>query len=767
MSYALASPFAKVKRRVFNLIKDGPRDKDQDLIDEVDSAYAEAREFISGGVGIGMSLVEEWEVAGNHYLGNQWAQVRHQSLARGYVIHHGHESDEQPHKAVLNLTLNAILSNVEVQTSEPPTIRWQPVEIGEKPVYFLSEEGGKALKSIIDAARAEVEAELMADATAMEGLGDEDPEAESLLNAELAQKQAELEAVLAESVPIMLRDEQMVHPDDDTLGPAQPLSESEAGQINELIAQGLLQTSDLLVINDKACTEVQQQTWDHLYEQAGGEQVLVKNELLSNIYGNACIMLQWQSNGPNAHGFTLTNQHLLSVWIDPTHDTLEEAGYFGFDQCMHRDQAKSLYPFLDDEDLEMAAQTVEEARVMLPHLYNRATRRKGMVMIRTSWLRHKQVPMSIREAVAAGLVDETPVITNDRPAIDPGTGRARYRYTLAGAALKEGEYAGQIDVEPTDEVEHKTRWPDGFGVLQLIQLQGRRGRMLSKMRCPYADIPAGWNINIPRPDGSPFGMGEPKRLEHISIQINRALTILGQHIQRFQHSQMAMPSTLFKRLHAMGMDDIFRRPNGIIPIPDNVYSQIVARGGIKNMITDPPPVSPAMVSYLTTLIAQHDVLSGNAPVRQGRAPFAGAAAQTVRALQDAGEGPVALRAKWTEYMLERLGRIGMDAAVKWMPEAKWMQINSGWTVSAMREILRRLEKARFNVRASVVAGRGTAKAEKVAEAIMLYQNNLRSRLTTMALSGVENPERESELIQSEQSGAMVGAATPSPAAPAT
>lgn len=762
----LMSPFAKLKRKTFKLITGANRIEDDELLDEIHGAYSECQSYRTHAHDGAMSLVHEWEIAGQHYMGNHHAQVTATSLTKGFQVYYGY-SDEgasgtEP-KQVLNLTLNAILSNVETQTSDAPTLRWDPAEVGDQPVYYLSREAGQQIKDIIDQARAPLDAEIAADLAALDG--EDDPEVIADLEAQIEAKRQELDQALAQAVPIMLEPDQMVHPDNPDFGPDKPLRDHEVGRINQLIAEEMLTEDDLLEINDKAVTEVAQQTWDYLYEQAQGEQHIVKNELLSNVFGNACLSLQWNTTGPRAHQFSIRNLSLVSVWIDPNHDTLQDADYFGHDQVMHKDRAKAEYPHIGDDVLEAAQGSMAFTGLMLPRQNGGDIRRSGMVLIRTCWLRNKRVPMSAHEALDAGLVDETAVLDDDgRPVTDPDTGRAKVRYTLAGKALKKGELAGTIEVEPQLDVDHNTRWPDGLGTLQAVVLNGRKGTILSKIRCPYADIPYGWNTNIPRPDGSPYGMGEPKRLADISRQINSALGALSAHLNRFRAAQMVMPATLYKRIQAMGMQDLFRRPSGIIPLPDNAYAQMIQRGGFKAMVNEPPAMDASMVNYLTTLINQHDMLSGNAPVRQGRAPFAGAAAKTVEALKEAGEGPVALRAKWTEYMLEHMGRVGLDAAVRLMPESKWIKINSGWTVSAMREILRRLEQANFNVTASVVSGRGTARADQFNEALTLYGQELQSKKTTMTKVGVENPSRELEQIEAERRSGMI---EDQPAAPAT
>lgn len=763
-AHPLMSPMAKLASKTFSLIAGADRVGDDDLLDEIDACYSECHAYRSDATSGCMSLVHEWELNGQQYMGNHWASIGTQNLTKGFQVYYGYNDDGRTEaKQVLNLTLNAILSNVETQTSEAPTLRWEPAEVGDPPVYYLSREGGKVLKQIIDQAREPLIEEGAAALAALEG--EEDPEVLRELEAQVQAEQQAMEAALAEIVPVMLEDDQMVHPDNPETGPDVPLRPHEVGQINGLIADGTLTEDDLLEINDKAVTEVAQQTWDYLYKQAGGEQHLVKNELLSNVFGNACMSLQWNSTGPRPHQFSLRNVSIISVWIDPNRDTLVDADYFGHDQVLHKDRAKAEHPHIPPETFDEAQDSLAFSGLMLPRQNGADMRRAGMVQIRTAWLRNKMVPMSVSEALDAGLVDESPVLDEDRrPIIDPDTGRPRVRYTLAGNALKDKELAGEITVEPQLHVDHGTRWPDGLGTLQAVVLNGRKGTVLSKMRCPYVDIPYGWNINIPRPDGSPFGTGEPHRLADISRQINKALTVLARHLERFQSAQMVMPATLFKRLQTAGLQDIFRRPSGIIPLPDNEYTLMIQRGGVKAMVNMPPPMDPAQVNYLTTLIAQHDVLSGNAPVRQGRAPFAGASGRTIEALTQAGEGPVALRAKWTEYMLEHLGRVGLDAAVRLMPESKWLKINSGWTVSAMREILRRLEQAHYNVTASVVSGRGTARAEQFNEALLLFDKGLQSSKTTMDKVGVENPSREAEQIEAEARGGMMEGA---PAAPAT
>lgn len=763
----LLSPWARVKQTVHTLIKGQARPGDQALLETIQECYEEASNFRSGGSenGVG-SILSEWELAGNHYMGDHWVQVRHggSGTERGFQVYYGAGEDTagrggDARKAVLNLTLNAILSNVEVQTSEPPTIRCQPAEIGEPPAYYLSTEGGKKLKETVDAARAVIDQEIAQSLAVIEGA---EPDEAIYLEQQISDQQKQMEAMIPQmlmqqGLPV-LTDEQMVNPHDPEWGPAVRLSPEEVGQVNALIANEMLRPEDLLEINDKACTKVAQQTWDHLFETAAGNQVMLKNELISNIFGNAVVMLQWHSSGPKAHTFSLSNESLISVWIDPTHDRIDESDYFGFDQVMSRDRARATYPELDEKQLDEAATSLDHAAMVLPYAASRSIRRAKTVMIRTCWLRHQIVPMTVAEALEAGLVSSSDVVGEDRrPMIDPDTGRKRVQYYLAGKSLKDGELEKTIEVKPVEQADHGTRWPDDFGLMQVTLIIGAKNPIISKIRCPYADINFGWNINIPRPDGSPYGMGEPKRLESISQQINRAAENLHRHLDRFRGCQMLFPSQLYKRLQAAGMQDLFQREYGIIPIPEETYTEIMGRGGVDRMIIQPPALPPASVQALQLFLSIHDKLSGNAPARQGQAPFSGIAAKTLESLKSAGEGPVVMRARWTEFMLERLFKLGLDSAVKWMPESRWMQINSGWSVSAMREILRRLEKAQYNVRASVVSGTGTAKTERIGEALTLRERGLLSRKSTMTLAGVENPEREDELILSEARDMMAPA----------
>jgi hypothetical protein len=111
-------------------------------------------------------------------------------------------------------------------------------------------------------------------------------------------------------------------------------------------------------------------------------------------------------------------------------------------------------------------------------------------------------------------------------------------------------------------------------------------------------------------------------------------------------------------------------------------------------------------------------------------------------------------------MLERLGRIGLDAIQRWLPREKAEKILSHYSGPALAYMLDRIQSGTFNVRVSVVSGRGVNEASDLERAATMYMQGapqrLISRKRAMELSRISDVEAEIRQINKENRSRFMG-----------
>src|SRR5690606_14152502 len=119
------------------------------------------------------------------------------------------------------------------------------------------------------------------------------------------------------------------------------------------------------------------------------------NIMMRSIIGHQWVRIQWNNEGPKKNTFSLENVHPLNVWCDTTHQLVEDMDYLHFDHVISLDEAIARFPQAQ-KLLEEAAPNNDNAKwgsgLRRGSLYSTASGRRPMVIIRTSWLRHQEVP---------------------------------------------------------------------------------------------------------------------------------------------------------------------------------------------------------------------------------------------------------------------------------------------------------------------------------------------------------------------------------------
>jgi len=360
-----------------------------------------------------------------------------------------------------------------------------------------------------------------------------------------------------------------------------------------------------------------------------------------------------------------------------------------------------------------------------------------MVRVQVAWLRHQDVPMTDDEAVDSGMIVAAEAMFPDEDTED----LAEFYRVMTD----EGE---PIDPEPV-EVDGKG-WPTTTGILQVTSLP-QIDRIVDEQRCPYWDIPFGWNRNIPIPY-SPYGQGDPVRLEDVQSQINLVLTILSNQLRYYQWPMRFWPMKLYKQLKDKGYS-LHSRPGMEIPIPDRMY-MVMASQGKSTMVEQPSTIPAFYTRYLEMLLAEHDRISGNVEVRQGVAPSNDMSGKALDALIAESRGPLAFASRFSEYSLSRIARLAITAMADYMTLDQWGEIVEQYHPSALGKIVERLRYSQWDINVSITTGRGVNKAQDEERAITLRREGLISKVTAMAQVQVPNPDKELIRIQEEEMAMM-------------
>jgi hypothetical protein len=737
--------FTETKRGKRMTVKDIEDEKD--AVDLLDSLQREAQGFRDRGDPGHLSLEVEWEQNGHRFLGNHWLSAGSTvGMSEGYRAVQFTTNDETGIKGLkrstLNRTQNSVIANTGGQTQFPTVIRLEPEETEDRPIYFMSPEGGRLLHKMLAPVR-----KLRQEAEQQRNENTDNPQLMQQIDGRASELHSQVLEQLGLGDIIVPDDDQLVESIDDEdevqdfLGPSKPLTFEQGIAVQKLVDAGLLPKTSLISINDDLITSIAQKAFDQRWRVAGGEQKLVMNELFSNIYGNQWMRFQWNHDGPMKHTFTLENTHILNVWVDHTHQFIGESDYVIFDYPISLDQAKAhakgMWSHVKglEDDLDSAATdgVLDDAKFRRGGLWSKSEFKRKMVVVRTGWVRWQDVPMTIEQAI-----DEDLVVEREENDLEPAG------YTL----VETGE-----DVDPPDEDSGKApkTWPTTSGIRQIVILP-QVERTIEDRACPYWDIPFALNINVPRPDGGPYGQGEPMRLEDISQQINRLLSILDNHSRYYQFPQRYWRQSTLEKLRVKGFQ-LHSRPGAEIPIPDEDWRIIMSVGGFDRMTQRIPSIPGAYVDLLERLLKEHDRLSGDVEVRQGVAPFSGASGALVDSLRQEAAGPLAFKSKFTEWMVERIGKLAVDAIVRWMPIEEWQKLESRFERPIWESMLPRMRMRSWNFRVETATGRGINTRIDEERAINLYQagapSRLLSRETAMARVRVPDPNAEGRRIDSE------------------
>lgn len=725
-----------------------------------------------------ITRLDEWERSGRRFMGDHWSSLTNnqwyrqsQTITVGGIegaplVNDNAGMDASNRRCVINRIQNGIISAVQSQTGQPPRTRITSTEATGKIIYFLNPQAGMALAELFQT------------------------------NPTLAQQ-------------FGLTPDQLVNPDpnmpDD--GPITPLTTKQAALLRKLTDQWadptsggmmppVLAENDITKLDDALDARKAQQAFDAVYDASSGDFYTTENELYCNIYGHAPMLFQWdvQLNLPR-----YSNPHILHVYPDPMATRVEDMDYLIIDAVISADRAKSIWPDLAeliDNSSSVGARSSAEWLYSSTSRLTNFTRR--MLTIRTMWERHQRVPMTVDEALKQGkcqkvnaqvyakndgseyIGDAHEVTHTPAPPVPAMPDQA----SMDGSPLLDvsasppeaappppapapGCYTGldhddtsepltpleerELLILPTGEqtAQGSPNWPHTIGIRQ-AQMIVEVNRIVENIRCPFADIPIAWNVNIPIPY-SPYGQGEPVRSEDPQQIVNRIVTILHAHARYYQYPMEIWPQTLLDRMKKSGTQN-WSRPGRVVGLPDEDWKALSAARAT-GMFAIPPPVPASLVNLLELMLKEVDRIAGNVGVMQGEPPSPDSSGTAIRELQSSAMGASGFKAKFSEWRSDRLAMLTLDAMTKWMPEQQWREILSELPWPIVKLMIERIKKKRWTIKTEIASGRGYNRQVTHQEALQQYMGGqpqrLISRREAMVKTDVEDPPAMERVIDRE------------------
>jgi len=599
-----------------------------------------------------------------------------QNFRRVYGDQWDKKAPEGLKQFTLNLTQNAIIATVAVQTEQRPRVRITPRETSEDGLVYLKPAAAQMLASM--------------------GL--------------------------------------QLTPDE--MSGMMPISQ----EATELVTAnfGALSEQDAYVVNDAVVAEVLTKILETLWDRADTDFHLIQNVMNTSVIGHQAMLCQWDA-GTNS--YQLMNIHQMNGWIDPISTGIHDAEYFVWDQVVSAEAAKATWPehaALIDSVKQTGSIGNAQASGFIAQIgapYRDVTFERPMVRVQTAWLRNYRVPIPLDEALQSGAVTVAMV---DQP--DPATGQVAPTQVDETYMLPTGELTA-----PDNE-----NWPHKTIIRQVQRILDT---VISDVECPYRDIPIGWNINIPIMY-SPYGQGEPDRLEDLQQNVNRVFSILHNHLQYYQSPMEVMPQSVKDALKESERQT-FAHPGRQISVPDELFTMF---GGNVSSIMPMPQLPTSYVQYAAQLIDIFKYISGNVDVLSGQAK-SDWSGELVKALQGSARGPISFKSTNTERMIRRITQLVLGCILDLMPESEWAKIVTKYPPHVLKAIRDRAKVFDHDIIVEVASGKGVVKQVENEKYLALYDRKALDVLTLLEKLEVPNAEMIVKRLGLQASAqAMAGAA---------
>jgi hypothetical protein len=597
-----------------------------------------------------------------------WAEQAERGLNLYLGNHYTTPEPADAIRIVLNRTLTVVISQVAIQAGDPPAFTFKPRETGDKPIVYL--------------------------------------------NTNLPEAAIAFQQIVAAGVPF---------------DPQRPLPHPAVTILKALIEQGEILTMQALMmglpkpqvvpkevmieVTDQTAAQALQTVFDAMWEECGGHMVFSENIVNKNVLG-------WQ---PTLYEFDdeqkrhiLTNVHAKQVFVDGLNTDITTCNDVEYDQPIPADEARAKWPDLA-EQIDAAAATGSIQWIGSRHydpaaIYEQNFERQ-MVLVRTAWIRHQPYRMSPAEAIAAGKVEVRVVGTGVMvDALEPTTNLPTQVEQTREAYVVPGTIAEITPDAP--------EWPMRFGIRKI---QVVANAAVYDAEAETVIIPVPFNKNIPIPY-SPYGQGEPKRLEGLQMGINRLISSILTHHAYNAHPPEYVPVSVAARL-GKALETARTKPSQRIQIPDDLLRQLGDIGKI--IMTGEVPTLPADVWRLLDLLLNLIDREGNqAEVIQGNAA-PGWSGEAISSLQNAASQVIRAKSMFTEFYLRNIARLMVHSITTRMTAHDIARYLSTYPVQAIQAFADKFKSLYVDIAVEIKSGSGAAKQ---AETNALMAGRMQARL---------------------------------------
>jgi hypothetical protein len=709
------------------------------------------------------------------YTGNQW-----QTAAPGNM-----------ERLVVQRTQDSIIAVVAIQTEQKPKVSLTPRESMDEPIYFVNT---VALKSTPPTEELSRLLSLVPPECVQGGV---DPASGQPI------PPAPLPEDVAQTIQLAIQQASLLA--------------SQAGLPSPI------PDNILVPVNDRVAAEATQTVFDALWDRCDADYYVSENLLNSNIIGWQFMLYEWDDKEQN---HVLSNPNFLQVHIDPLASDISRAQYVIYDQIMSADEAVAMYPQLEASIREMATEGVLRPagyNYRLPYVYQHLNFRRSMIIVRTAWLRNAAFPMTEEEALATGkLVREevTEVIEEPKPEIDPiELGEGLVNPEAAGGVLGGGEPVPELGQESVDEspqeqageasidrgdsvdvpepeaggvpaeagsevpavaeviepVRTATRvvyrlpdgqetspdadnWPTRPGIRQIRIIVNK---VVDDRECEFWDIPLCHNVNVPLPY-SPFGQGEPQRLEGLQKALNAIISDVVNMYDNHSAPSVMLPQSVNDRMPAWARE-MYTAPYGTkAVVPDDLWQLF---GGKLSTYIDPPSVPTDAYQIIELLLRLMDETSGHTEVLQGKAS-ASWSGEAIGALQKAAKGTIGFKSRRTERVLKRLVRLMVTNIIHRMTAEDWARYVGKYPVHVLYALQDHAKSVDIDISIEITSGSGISRTSEQQMAMMARREGLISRASAQEKLNFDPQVEDAQMAkEARQDAAIQAQAAPQPQMP--
>lgn len=634
---------------------------------------------------------------------------------------------------VYNRVMNAVLAMLAGQISNPPKVVFSGRENGDPPIYYLN--GfiqNPALQQIaMIAGQEDDRAQQLA-----EMYGPDHPQVQQAVMQ--AGQSVPLPPDLVDQVRLLIDNGKMMQAQARLAGMPPPI--------------GIVPPEALVEITDQSTAQFTQTIYDGLWEQCGGIEATAENILNKKVLGWQPTLFE-SDRTKIAYGespITLTNVEGTQILFDPATSSFRPPRYVIMREPVTYQEAMA------DPEIQKIADKIKSAFVSGPlnarngyggRLFDMDSV-EDRCIVRTLWHADWPYPMSPDEALACGKVSIKSVPTGENaPVSDPETGEVIGQQPMMRQTMVSGE-TGEQDIHP----QHPS-WPIIYAWREVREIGGE---IVFDRRCKTPFAPVVNNINIPIPF-SPYGYGEPDRLDGLQMAINRVLSDMVEY-HRFNAYPLEVCHEAVGSNLSGPLSKMRKRPNTLVKVPADLANQV---GGDLSKLVQYVPIPPMNADawqLLEFLVEAIDKEANNSDVQNGEAP-AGSSGQWVANLQAAASQVAQVTSQATEAWLKKIVRLFVNFITNEMTVEDVQKYTSKYPPAILEAFKRRQKTLYIDIGVEIQSGSAAAKSGQTASMIQARAAGITISepdiLDRMGIDPDDTLKRESDWMQKKVDSGLI------------